>query len=413
MEARSCCARRRGSGSRNHCVKRGRIIGRDGVLGPWMGRKRVDFTPAIRNDRPVMTFPAISLCLGVLAVFPPLFAQNTGDPSEATLPPAVEVLDLRYATAMSELDQPLADLRQSYFRKVEELKTERQAQGDLAGVLVLQDELKLAESTGPGSGSRYQPLADLQKIYHEHAVKTADRIKPQRLRVEETYQTGLAAIVAALTREGNIDEALLCQQHLEASKLRMKQWQSPSTFGSANVATATGSFSWLNLQKGIEEGRLARTPSVGGAAGDVDLEIPKESGLLVGFEISLGPFGKSQNTVRKIAPLYRTASGKVIEGKARANAATDEKKREIAKDRYVVAGITTHSEAGIRKMKVRYEAIRGMGTNPGDSYESEWYGEWEGGRVATLSTEGRLPIGIEGAIGIGVGETKLVVLDVK
>jgi len=80
---------------------------------------------------------------------------------------------------------------------------------------------------------------------------------------------------------------------------------------------------------------------------------------------------------------------------------------------YVVAGITTRSEAGIRKMKVRYEAIRGMATNPEDFYESEWYGEWEGGRIAALSTGGRLPVGLEGAIGIGAGETKLVVLEAK
>lgn len=360
-----------------------------------------------------MTFRCSLLCMFILAVAPRLLAQDGGTPSKATLPPAVEVLDLRYATAMSELDQPLADLRQSYFRKVEELKTERQAQGDLAGVLVLQDELKLAESTGPGAGSRYQPLADLQKIYHEHAVKTADRIKPARVQVEETYQTGLAAIVASLTREGKIEEALLCQQHLEASKVRMKQWQSVAASQTAEGVSTSVPFSWLDLRKAIEENRIARTTAVGGAAGDVDLEIPKEGALLVGFEMFLGPFGKSQNTVRKIVPLYRTVSGKVIEGKGRANTSTDQKKREIAKEGYVVAGITTHSEAGIRKMKVRYEAIRGMGTNPEDFYESEWYGEWEGGRIATLSTEGRLPIGIEGAIGIGVGETKLVVLEVK
>lgn len=360
-----------------------------------------------------MTFPRFFLCMAILAGVPLLVAQDGGSPPKATLPPAVEVLDLRYEASMSELEQPLSDLKQSYFRKVGELKAERQAQGDLAGVLTLQDELKLAESTGPGTGSRYEPLASLQRIYHEHAAKTRDRIKPERLRVVEAYQTDLAAIIATLTREGKIDEALVCQQHLEASKRLMKQWQGPAAGGAAGPASAKLAFSWLNLQKAIEENRLARTTPVGGAAGDVDVEIPKEGALLVGFEMHLGPFGKSQNTVRKIVPLYRTESGKLIEGKARAVAATDQKKREIAKDGYVVAGITTHSEAGIRKMKVRYEAIRGMGTNPEDSYESEWYGEWEGGRMAMLSTEGRLPVGIEGAIGIGVGETKLVVLEME
>jgi hypothetical protein len=33
--------------------------------------------------------------------------------------------------------------------------------------------------------------------------------------------------------------------------------------------------------------------------------------------------------------------------------------------------------------------------------------------MAMLSTEGRLPVGVEGAIGIGVGETKLVVLEME
>lgn len=135
--------------------------------------------------------------------------------------------------------------------------------------------------------------------------------------------------------------------------------------------------------------------------------------MLVGFEMHLGPFGNSDSTVRKILPLYRTESGRVIEGKARANATTDRKRRETAKPGYVVAGVTTHSEAGIRKMKIRYEAIRGMATNPEDHYESDWYGEWDGGRIAVLSTDGRLPVGLEGAIGIGVGETKLIVLDTK
>jgi hypothetical protein len=342
-----------------------------------------------------------------------LFAQDASENGNASLPLAVVALDLRYSESMTALDKPLDDLRLSYFRKVEALAAERQAQGDLAGVLALREELKRADGDGPGTGSQYEPLATLQRIFHEHAAKVEARTKLDRLGIEKNYQAELGEIIASLTREGKIDEALLCQRQLDVSNERMKIWQGPGSSRATGRSPDSVAFSWLNLQKSIAENRLARTTSVGGAAGDIDVEIPKEGALLVGFEIHLGPFGKSENTVRKIVPLYRTQSGKVVEGKGRANAAADKKKREIAKDGYVVAGITTHSEAGIRKMRIRYEAIRSMGTNPADFYESEWYGDWEGGRIASLSTEGRLPVGIEGAIGIGVGETKLVVLDVK
>ncbi|NOX99691.1 MAG: hypothetical protein GXP30_08190 [Verrucomicrobia bacterium] len=316
-----------------------------------------------------------------------------------------------YEVSMDRLKAPLKELKKSYQRRLETLKTAQQKQGNLNGVVAIQAELKRLEKESPGLGSSFKPLAESQAIYHNHAEKINSRINSERIRNEEVFIKSLKMMIEDLTRKGQIEVALNSQKHLKVAEERLKGWRSVP--GEWDRKVAKNSFNWIALRKLIKDNKLRRTGSVGGSPGKLDLEIPVEGTLLVGFDVYLGKFGDSDETVRKIVPLYRTEAGKIMVGRPRSGAKADKKRRLIAKSGYVVAGITTYSEIGLRKMKVRFEAINGMGTDSKKHYDSDWYGEWKDGRMATLTTDGRLPVGIEGAIGLGIGETRLIVLDVK
>ncbi len=316
-----------------------------------------------------------------------------------------------YEASMDRLKAPLRELKKSYQRMLETLKVARQKQGDLKGVVAIQTELKRLEKEEPSLGSSFKPLSKSQTLYHNHAKKIQSRINSERIRNEEIFIKKIKVIIAELTRKGQIEAALNSQKHLQAAEKRLAKWHRIP--GEWDLDLSKDAFNWVALRKLIKENKLSRTGSVGGSPGKLDLEIPAEGTLLVGFDLYLAKFGVSDETVRKIVPLYLTEAGKTIVGRPRSGAKVDKKRRVIAKAGYVVAGITTYSEAGIRKMKVRFEAISGMGTDTKNHYESDWYGEWKGGQIATLTTDGRLPVGLEGAIGLGVGKTRLVVLDTK
>lgn len=181
-----------------------------------------------------------------------LVAQENEATKETTLPPEVEQLYARYEASIATLQNPLLELRQSYLRKLEELKSVSQAQGDLAGVVAIQDELKQQAEAGPGIGSRLASLAAVQKIYHENAVKIENRVNPERIRIEKAYQSELEAMITKLTQEGKIEEALQSQKRLEASNVRLQEWQRLSAEWDRRHASMDFAFSWPMLRQMIQ-----------------------------------------------------------------------------------------------------------------------------------------------------------------
>jgi hypothetical protein len=62
-------------------------------------------------------------------------------------------------------------------------------------------------------------------------------------------------------------------------------------------------------------------------------------------------------------------------------------------------------------MTVIFPKLTDEGTDPEDSYESDTYGEWEGGNTAVVTTDGKVPVGVDGHYGLGLDQLALIVTE--
>ena len=295
-----------------------------------------------------------------------------------------------------------------------ELRKEVQQKGKLENVLLIDTELKRLKTGLPGRNSELKDLAQIQTIFHKHYALQAPRVFMEQHRVEDAYGKGLEKFVADMTQQGKLEGALEVNKLLADSKERSAKLKHLAKAG-VDDADPFAYFNWKKLGEAISTNQLENTDHVGGnpQSNPTTRDLPEEPSVLVGFDFYHGPFGGSKDTVRRIVPLFRTEKEKVVEGKPRAGARGERKSRLLAKDGYVVSGISTVSEAGVRKMKVEFQRLDGMKTVSDGKYESEWYGEWDGGREASLSTNGKIPVGVDGWVGLGTGEFWLLVVKSK
>lgn len=328
------------------------------------------------------------------------------------LPPEVADLSARYELAIAEADEPLAKLRKSYVERLEKLQTETREAGDLDSLLLIQKEIEQANAGKPGSGSQHRPLAELQEIFHRHASLSGPVVYAKKARIEKAYFDELSGLVSSYTKEGKIEAALELRKMAEASQKRQDSWNLLEEANTSPNDPLAG-FDWDKLGELIEAGKLTETARFGGnpQSNATTRDLPDTPSILVGFDLYLGKYGASDETVRRMVPLFKTREKSVVEGLDRANAKGDRKKRVLAKDGYALVGVESHSEAGIRKVKFAFERISGFGTTNRDRYETDWYGDWDGGRVARIDTGSRLAVGLDGWVGLGTGETWLLVLN--
>jgi len=358
--------------------------------------------------------------LGVLAVVVGsaahsiVSAQEDGS-NEATLPP--EMLQLRegYAEAIEKAAEPIRRLRDSYAMRLKELKAEFQASGELDSTLEVQEEIERVAENGarPGRRSGLDELAELQEIYHDHAAQRAPGVNREKASIEVAYLDSLDEQIAAQTQKGNLSVAVRLKDLRDTAEKRLAKWKRLAASYSDDY-DPFDYLDWERLGEIIEAGHLTPSERVGGETPDKDKtpDVPDEPSVLVGFDLYLSPFHDSDSTVRKIVPLWRSESAEITEGIPRARARGEQRRRVLAKDGYVVSGITAHSHgAGLRKIQLTFSRLDGMRLDEDDSYETDFYGEWEGGRVTSLSTNGKLPVGIDGWVGLGTPEFWLVLAD--
>ncbi|MCB1063792.1 MAG: hypothetical protein KDN20_12820 [Verrucomicrobiae bacterium] len=333
----------------------------------------------------------------------------------ATAPLPDELIELKgkYDEAMAGANAPLIQLKESYASRLQLLKDEEQEKGNLEGVVLIQKEMERLKTEDPDSGSPFEPLRNLQSVYHKYAGPAAERTFPDRVRVEDAYVGALNDLVAQFTKDGELESAIAAREVLKNSELRLVEWKRLAALGMTS-GNPFEVLDWTKLAQLISEKRLSNTDGFGPLGADpasFTRDLPEQTALLVGFDLYLNPYGDSDETVRRIIPLFQTESGNTFEGIPRANAQKGDRKRVIAKKGYVVSGVETFSEAGIRKMKITFQRISGLRTTDRDSYDSGWIGKWEGGQAASMTTGGRLPVGVDGFIGLGIGETQLIVVD--
>jgi len=152
----------------------------------------------------------------------------------------------------------------------------------------------------------------------------------------------------------------------------------------------------------------ADTKNVGGQGGSNFLDVPKEGGILVGFEVWLSDPG-THLIIQGIRPIFQTAHGRV-EGAMHGRVNGSPIKTE-AKDGYAVAAIEARGSNRLDGLQVLYWRIHpfDVGLDADGAYKSEWIGG-EGGKKAPhpLSSNGNPVIGIAGASGNAVDRVGLV-----
>ena len=352
---------------------------------------------------------------GVIIAFGVVLAQANAQTEKSTksaeLPAELADFTAKYEGAIEKAEAPLSQLKSGYLAKLVELKDTEQAAGNLENVLMVTKEIERLKTNEPGRNSKLGELASLQGIYHRHAESTAPRVYLENIRIEEAYLQGLNEMIVTYTRRGQLKEALAARELLSKSKERVRKWNRLASVGSSNH-DPFAFFDWKKLGEKIRANELTRSESFGGVSqnNDTTRDLPAEPSLLIGFDLYLAPFGGSRETVRKIIPLYRTEKELIVEGIPRATARGQKKRRVVGKKGYVLSGASSHSESGIRKVKFEFQRLNGMRTDPSDSYETEWYGEWDGGRIASFTTNQMLPVGVDGWVGLGTSETWFILV---
>jgi hypothetical protein len=138
----------------------------------------------------------------------------------------------------------------------------------------------------------------------------------------------------------------------------------------------------------------AQTPILGGVIDPTFKDQAPEGGVLVGFDVGLGPaFGVE--LVQSIQPRYQTPQGEVAGRKFGTNFTKTVSVK--AKPGYAVGAIHVKAGLVVNGFSVTFMRLKGNALDPTESYSSPWIGDQTGGSGPTvLGGDGTLIIGIIG-----------------
>ena len=140
-------------------------------------------------------------------------------------------------------------------------------------------------------------------------------------------------------------------------------------------------------------GAGADTEIVGGFNDPVYRDTAPDGGLLVGLELGLVPFAKSEQ-VKGVRPIYRTGDKETTGPQF----GTEFKTTTIvkAKEGYAIGAVTIRAGLRADGLSVTFMKIGKDGLDPKDSYESDWVGFVDPRKPRTLTGDGKAVIGITG-----------------
>lgn len=169
---------------------------------------------------------------------------------------------------------------------------------------------------------------------------------------------------------------------------------------------------WPMIRDGIANHRMTQTSEHGGmfSMKEPYSDIPKEGGLLIGFNYSMGTW-VNRPIVSSLQPIYLTEHGRrfgPVEGQENYPV-----KRIEAKSGYVISGVHIHGGGNLEGFGIVFTRLNGTTLDPTDSYESEWVGVTDGGSSQSIDTSGGMPVGISGKKAEKIGSLALVVLPME
>ncbi|WP_406694712.1 c-type cytochrome domain-containing protein [Singulisphaera sp. Ch08] len=147
-------------------------------------------------------------------------------------------------------------------------------------------------------------------------------------------------------------------------------------------------------QKGYAPDRLVDLPaSFWGGNRDKFRDVGPAGSILVGVRTSTHLFFGGPK-ISSVQPIYRSGT-RLIEGERHGTVASPET-TTVAKSGYAVGGFRTHTGLGVDGFEIVYMRVKNGRLVPSDSYTSPWLGDVNGGSPNNVSSNGEVPVGLQG-----------------
>jgi hypothetical protein len=157
---------------------------------------------------------------------------------------------------------------------------------------------------------------------------------------------------------------------------------------------------------GLPDGLVDLPTTFRGGDRDRFHDIAPEGGVLVGARVSyIERFGGHK--ISSIQPIYRVGE-ELVDGK-RWGGLLGEETTAVAKPGYAVGAIDSHTGITVDGFEMVFMKIDGDRLDSRDSYKSPWLGDEKGGSPRDVSSEGKIPLGLQGRAGKEVYALGLIV----
>jgi|GEM_PF-2915903 len=235
------------------------------------------------------------------------------------------------------------------------------------------------------------------------AQKRADRL---RAAMEKEVAKDLAAMKAR-RQEFQTAQQKEMKARMEASRERMDAMQkafrerTASNSGNKNQAGPSSAG-----QSNLPNGLVAIPPSFLGANFNPFQDLAPADGVLIGVRVSFDS-KPSGPTISSIQPVYRVGDNSV-DGQ-RHGSLLGKETEVLAKPGYAVGAIKMRAAVTLHGFGLVYMKIDGDHLDPSQSYSSEWLGNERTGLNRNVSTNGKIPVGVQGKADDAVNALGLIV----
>jgi hypothetical protein len=135
-------------------------------------------------------------------------------------------------------------------------------------------------------------------------------------------------------------------------------------------------------------------------------DLAPADGVLVGARVSyIMRFGGPK--ISSVQPVYRVGE-KLVDGE-RHGGLLGEETSAVAKPGYAVGAVNTHTGLTVDGFEMVFMRIDGDHLDTADSYNSPWLGDENGGSPRDVSSDGKIPVGLQGRAGKEVNALGLIV----
>jgi hypothetical protein len=135
-------------------------------------------------------------------------------------------------------------------------------------------------------------------------------------------------------------------------------------------------------------------------------DIAPDGGMLVGVSVSyITRFGGPK--ISSVVPIYRVGE-KLVDGKRHGKLLGKETKA-VAKPGYAVGAVKTHTGLTVDGFEMVFMKVDGDRLDASDAYNSPWLGDVKGGSPRDVSSDGKIPVGLQGRSGQEVNALGLIV----